>query len=35
MWNCLPLTEEVARIRNVKTEREHKRAEGEAFKNVR
>lgn len=25
MWNCLPLTEELARIRNVKTERESRR----------
>lgn len=35
MWNCLPLTEEVARIRNVKTGREVKRAEAQAFTNVR
>ena len=28
IWNCLPLTEEVARIRNKKTERERRRAEG-------
>lgn len=38
MWNCLPLTEEVARIRNVKTQREYRRlerSESEAFKNVR
>lgn len=26
MWNCAPLTEEIARIRKVKTEREKKRA---------
>lgn len=25
IWNCLPLTDELARIRKVKTEREHKR----------
>lgn len=29
IWNCLPLTEEVARIRNVKTDRERRRARGE------
>lgn len=27
MWNCLPLDEEVARIRDLKTQREHKRWE--------
>jgi len=35
MWDCLPLTEELARIRNVKTEREYKRAEHKAFENVK
>lgn len=29
IWNCLPLSEEIARIRNKKTERERKRAKGE------
>lgn len=29
IWNCLPLSEEVARIRNVKTQRERRRAKGE------
>lgn len=29
IWNCLPLSEEVARIRKVKTERERRRARGE------
>lgn len=29
IWNCLPLSEEVARIRNLKTERERRRARGE------
>lgn len=29
IWNCLPLTEEIARIRNRKTERERRRARGE------
>lgn len=28
IWNCLPLTEEIARIRNKKTERERNRAKG-------
>lgn len=38
MWNCLPLDQELARIKNVKTQREYKRLqsrEAEAFKNVR
>ena len=35
MWACLPVDEEVIRIRKLKTEREFKRAEAEAFKNVR
>lgn len=30
IWNCLPLSDEVARIRNLKTQRERKRAKGEA-----
>ena len=29
IWNCLPLSDEVARIRNLKTERERRRAKGE------
>lgn len=29
IWNCLPLSEEIARIRNKKTERERRRAKGE------
>jgi hypothetical protein len=29
IWNCLPLSEEVARIRNLKTKRERARAKGE------
>lgn len=29
IWNCLPLSEEVARIRNLKTKRERMRAKGE------
>lgn len=29
MWNCLPLSEEVARIRTARTSRERKRASGE------
>jgi hypothetical protein len=29
IWNCLPLSEEIARIRNRKTERERRRARGE------
>lgn len=29
IWNCLPLTEEIARIRNIKTQRETRRAKGE------
>lgn len=35
MWQCLPITDELQRIRNVKTKREFKRAEKEAFANVR
>lgn len=38
MWECLPINEEIDRIRNVKTQREYKRleeVEGEAFKDVR
>lgn len=29
IWNCLPLSEEVARIRQIKTDRERRRARGE------
>lgn len=29
IWNCLPLGEEIARIRNLKTQRERRRAKGE------
>lgn len=29
IWNCLPLTDEIARIRNLKTKRERMRARGE------
>lgn len=29
IWNCLPLSDEIARIRNIKTEREIRRAKGE------
>lgn len=29
IWSCLPLSEEIARIRNKKTERERRRAKGE------
>ena len=35
MWSCLPVNEEVIRIRKLKTKREFKRAEQEAFKNVK
>lgn len=35
MWNCLPLNEEIIRIRKLKTDREFKRAEAQAFKDVR
>lgn len=35
MWECLPLGEEVRRIRNLKTERERRRAEHSAFKDVK
>ena len=35
MWSCLPINDEILRIRKIKTERETKRAERDAFKNVR
>ena len=35
MWSCLPLDEEIIRIRNVKSAREFKRAEADAFKDIR
>lgn len=31
MWKCLPVDEEIARIRNIKTKREHARAKGEQY----
>lgn len=31
IWNCLPLTDEIARIRNKKTERERNRAKGVVY----
>ncbi len=35
MWNCLPLGEEIGRIRNLKTNREMRRAEQETFSKIR
>lgn len=35
MWACLPVNEEIIRIRNLKTKREFRRAEAKAFENVR
>jgi hypothetical protein len=35
MWNCMSVTDELIRIRSRKTAREFKRAEDQAFKNIR
>lgn len=35
IWNCLPMSEEIARIRNKKTERERRRARGEVHASLR
>lgn len=34
IWNCLPLTEELARIRNIKTQREVNRAKGKVHETL-
>lgn len=35
MWECLPIGEEIERVKNTKTKLQIKRAEGSAFKDVR
>lgn len=34
IWNCLPLSDEIARVRNRKTARERRRARGEVHENL-